>query len=95
MHKTSGRTPPSVVSLDSYKGRQPYILQVDITEDTIMDISGQLSGGARTGGGIGGTATLAPDMRGSKRGFVADCDGLRKVARKRTIPLGCLPVFDE
>ena len=41
---------PTAASLDHYKRRPPELTPVDITEDTVMAVSGRLSGGAGPGG---------------------------------------------
>ena len=41
--------PPSATSLDTYTGRQPELVLVDITYDTVMEVAGCLFGGAGPG----------------------------------------------
>ena len=41
----------TTASLDLYLDRLPELVPVDITDDTVMEVAGQLSGGAGPGGG--------------------------------------------
>ena len=41
---------PTAASLDSYPDRPPELTPVDITDDTVTAVAGQLSGGAGPGG---------------------------------------------
>ena len=40
---------PSAATLDTYTGQPIYLVPVDITENTVMEIEGSLSKGAGTG----------------------------------------------
>ena len=42
--------PPPATSLDSYPDRPPELVPVDITENTVIEVAGRLSGGAGKGG---------------------------------------------
>ena len=39
--------PLPVASIDTYPDRPPDIVPVDITDDTVTEVAGQLSGGSR------------------------------------------------
>ena len=41
---------PQAASIETYKGRPPEIVPVEITEDTVTEVVGHLSGGAGPGG---------------------------------------------
>ena len=49
-HQTYERTSPSSASIDTYTGRPPELIPVDITDGTVMEVAGRLSEGARLGG---------------------------------------------
>ena len=42
--------PPTEASLDSYPDRPPDLVHVDITNNTVAEVAGRLSGGAGPGG---------------------------------------------
>ena len=88
--------PPSAASLDTYTGRPPEIIPVDITDGTFMEVVGRLSEGAGLGGvRLNEPATLYPDIRGGKRRVATDGDGIFGVARKQGNALGLLPGRDK
>ena len=45
MHQTSRLTPPSLASLESYTGRPPDLVLVEVIEETVTEIVVRLSGG--------------------------------------------------
>ena len=60
---------PTAASMDSYLGRPLELTLVDITEDTVTEVAGRLSGGAGPGGGrLRVPSTLDPEVRCGKRG---------------------------
>ena len=89
--------PPTLASLDTYPDRPPDIFSVDITNDTVTEVTGRLSGGAWPGGGgvLSETPVLAPTPWCSKKGTTADCCRLFGVVWQRAAPMVLLPSTDE
>ena len=68
--------PPSASSLDTYTGRPLELVPLDITDDTVIEVSGRLSRGAGPGGGrISEPTKLDPEIRGGEQ--VAATDSCR------------------
>ena len=73
-------TPLSLAILDSYIGLPLELIPLGITEDTIIDIEGCLSEGARPGEDrLTDPTTLAPEVKVSDWGVAADGGGLFRV----------------
>ena len=49
-NKHSKACPPTAASLETYPECPPEIFHVDITDDTVTEVTGRLSRGAGTGG---------------------------------------------
>ena len=74
---------PTAVSLDLYPDRPPELTPVDITNDTVTAVRTRRNR-------IGVPPTLAPAVRFSQRGTLADCRGLCGVAWKWAATMGRL-----
>ena len=74
--------PPSAASLETYQDRPQELVPLDITNDTVTEVAGLLSGGADPGGGgISEPSALSPAFWSGERGVVADVSRLREVVR--------------
>ena len=87
---------PTVSSLDTYPDLPPELVPVDITDYKVMEVAGQLSRGAGSGGGgLSEPPELSPEFRSGKQGAAADCCRLCVVVRQRAVPMIRLLSYDE
>ena len=81
--KHTDARPPTAASMESCTDHPPDIFLVDITDDTVTEVAGQISGGAGLGkGGLSDPSTLATEFLSGERGTAADFCGLRGVVEQ-------------
>ena len=94
--KNLDERPLTASILDRYTDLPPEIVPMDITDDTVTEVDGKLSGWARPGGdGLSETPALDPAFWSGKRGDTSDCCRLCGVVRQRAAPMGRLLSYDE
>ena len=78
--KHPNKRPLSAASQDTYTGRPPELVPVDIMNNMVTEVAVHLSRGAGTGeGGLSEPRTLAPEIGGGERGSVTDGGKLCKM----------------